>query len=145
MRIGPPTAALAAALVVFSSPASADDIPKGLEKLQGNWKMVGLSARGKPIPTPRDTTLTVKGDQYTFSNGNARDDAGGTYKPVAAGKAQGLDIVIEKGPAKGRTLLAVYDVKGKLLRICLDFDNKKRPERVGPAAGVIVETWQKVK
>ena len=45
--------------------ATADDVPKGLEKMQGSWTLTALTVEGKEIKDAKGK-LTVKGDKYTF-------------------------------------------------------------------------------
>lgn len=122
----------------------ADDIPKGLENLQGNWKMIGLNHDGKVVANPpRDAKLTVKGDQFTFTNGPSVTK--GTYKADPAAKPAALDLTITEGEGKGITRLAVYAVKGDTLQICMHGDPKVRPDAVAPKAKILIEIWKKTK
>jgi uncharacterized protein (TIGR03067 family) len=39
-----------------------------------------------------------------------------------------MDIVGTKGPNKGKTILAVYEIKDDTLRVCYDLSGKARPK-----------------
>jgi uncharacterized protein (TIGR03067 family) len=38
-----------------------------------------------------------------------------------------MDVKGTKGPNKGKTFPAIYEVKGDTLRVCYDLDGKERP------------------
>jgi uncharacterized protein (TIGR03067 family) len=124
----------------------ADEVPKGLEKFQGNWKLVGLAVEGKEIvPPPSNGKLVVKREKFTYTTGGGRD-VNGTYAADTTPNPPTLDIAFTDGEGKGTTRLAVYEVKGATLKICMASSSlKPRPELLAAKAGTIVETWMKVK
>lgn len=127
--------------------AADDPIPKGLEKIQGTWVLDSLVVEGKEIPQVnlKNTKLTIKGDKYTFVNGDVTNK--GVYKVDATKKPMTLDIVVDEGPDKGKTLPAIYEADGDSLKICLSIKGKLRPEAFGSKAdsGVVLESWKKAK
>src|SRR5687768_15839838 len=90
------TLALSLTLTAGILPAADDDVPKGLEAVQGAWKLTRLFANGKDIGAPRNATLEVKGDKFTFRNGDVTQK--GTYKVVDPdGKPLAVDIEFTEG------------------------------------------------
>ncbi len=138
-------ALIGSALLAVSLPAIAGDVPMGLEKLQGNWKMVALAVDGKAIvPPPSNQKLAIKGDKFTYTPGS--EEHRGVYKVDTEPKVATLDIEFTEGKRKGTTLLAVFEVKGDTLRVCMpSSDPKTRPDAVVSKKGTIVETWKKTK
>jgi uncharacterized protein (TIGR03067 family) len=126
--------------------AAGDPVPEGLKKFQGSWKLKSLLVDGKMIPAEalKNTTLSIKGEKYTFTNGDMK--SGGIYKVDITKKPHTLDIVIMEGPDKGKTLPAIYEFKGDGLKICLSLKGK-RPEKFAsePESGVVLESWMKAK
>jgi uncharacterized protein (TIGR03067 family) len=110
------------AVCVLGSLVLADDAGKerkGLAELQGTWALVRLEANGKDLPAEKvkGGKLTVKGDRYTFEMGEVK--VRGTYKPDTAKKPWTIDAVRTSGKEKGRTLLGIYEIKGRELKMCL--------------------------
>jgi len=118
--------------------------PKGLEKFQGTWKLTALVVEGKEIGAEGlKAKLTLKGNKYTYTNGDMT--SGGIYKVDPGKKPHTLDIVITEGNDKGKTMPAIYEVEDGLLRICLSFKGKDRPQEFASkaASGTVLETWKK--
>jgi uncharacterized protein (TIGR03067 family) len=136
-------AGLVVAVAAFAPGARADDVPKGLEKLQGEWKLVALAIDGKESrPAPFDLKVRIKGDAYVLGGkgkGAAKLKAGpGTIDPT-------LDVTFTEGGSKGETLQCVFEVKGDTLRVCRRNGGKGRPDAVASKSGTVVETYEKVK
>ena len=110
------------AVCVLGSLVLAEDAgkeKKALAELQGAWALVRLEADGKDLPAEKvkGGKLTVKGDRYTFELGEVKVQ--GTYKPDTAKKPWTIDAVRTSGKEKGQTLLGIYEVRGKELKMCL--------------------------
>jgi uncharacterized protein (TIGR03067 family) len=79
---------------------------------------------GKDDPSPRGTwSVTLKDGKYTSKVGDE-----GTVKvdPTTTPKSQ--DITPSGGDFKGKSSLAIYEVKGNTLRVCWAPPGKPRPE-----------------
>jgi uncharacterized protein (TIGR03067 family) len=119
------------------------------ERWQGNWKLTSKVVDGKPAPAAetKDAQLTVKGDGYTFKNGDFLEH--GTYKFHDVSKdPRQVDIVVADGKDKGKVYLAVFSMdKDTTLRLCFETANKTRPRHMIAAAGsgLTLEVWDKVK
>ena len=114
---------LAAAL-----PALADDAGKeDAKKMDGTWKPVAAELAGKPFPDDalKAMKLVVSEGKYAVTVGEQTDE--GTVKLDPAKKPRAMDVVGTKGPNKGKTILAVYELKDDTLRVCYDLSGKARP------------------
>jgi uncharacterized protein (TIGR03067 family) len=69
--------------------------------------------------------LVVKGDRYTVTVGKKVDK--GTVKLKPSAKPKEMDITGTDGPNKGKTIRAIYERDGDMLRVCYDLGGKKRP------------------
>jgi uncharacterized protein (TIGR03067 family) len=138
---------LSVLLVVFLLGADAKDdaVKKDLDKMQGTWNIVSLVADGKEAPARelKIISLTIKGDQSTFVNGDKMSK--GTYKLDPSKQPKALDIVLTEGSAKGKTLFAIYDFEGEQLRIC--YHLKERPTAFESKTGSAntLQVWKRAK
>jgi uncharacterized protein (TIGR03067 family) len=64
------------------------------------------------------------------------EEAGeGTVKLDAARKPRAMDVEGTKGPNKGKTILAIYELKGDTRRVCYGLGGKARPAEFKTGAG----------
>jgi uncharacterized protein (TIGR03067 family) len=70
-------------------------------------------------------SLDIADGAYTVKVGDVVDK--GTLKIDPAAKPKAMDIIGTDGPNKGKTFLAIYELKGDTLRICYDLAGKARP------------------
>jgi uncharacterized protein (TIGR03067 family) len=125
------------------APAAGADVPRGLERLQGEWKLVAIDVDGKESrPAPFDLKVKIKGDSYVL--GGAGKGAA-KLKTVPGPIDQTLDITFTEGKSKGVSLRCVFRVKGDTLRVCRRNGGKGRPDAVASKDGLVVETYQRVK
>src|SRR5947209_13487237 len=92
------------------------EAPKGLEKLQGVWKLTALERRGAQMALDglanRDRyTLVVVGDGFAFYT------QGGTLKVDPA--KQAVDLINTEGRYQGITVPGLYELKDDTLRIIM--------------------------
>ncbi len=111
--------------------ASGGDAKSGKDdakRVLGTWKPVTAEAGGKSLPEEfiKSTTLVLTGGKYTVTIGKQTDE--GTWKSDATNKPRTLDITGTKGPNQGKTILAIYELKGDSLRVCYDLSGKARPK-----------------
>ncbi len=119
----PLVAALALAL-----PAPPDDALGGeQQKLEGNWRMVGIELDGvkQPAEQVRGFSLRFKGGRFDSNMGGQRQT--GTYTIDPSKKPKAMDIVPADGPDKGQTRPLIYELDGDTLRICGSEVGKGRP------------------
>jgi uncharacterized protein (TIGR03067 family) len=119
----------AAGCIVWLNPVAAQPSKDDASALQGAWVIVGLEADGKPRPEMnfKGNMLTFKGQQVTLlERKNPPITLGFTLD--ASKKPKTIDLTAAEGPQKGKTLLAIYELKGDELRICFCFMEGKRPD-----------------
>jgi uncharacterized protein (TIGR03067 family) len=101
---------------------------KDLEKLNGVWVPTGVVNGGKKVPDEviKDFKLTIKDGTFTARVGDM--EGKGTIKIDTLKKPMTMDMLLETGPLKGKTQLAIYEFQGAQLKICIgDIDKKERP------------------
>jgi uncharacterized protein (TIGR03067 family) len=122
--------------VLPSAPLNPDkprDLPKGLEKLQGVWKVTTTESRGRArAPTARTADryfLVVVGDAYVL-NAHA-----GTITIDLDKKT--VDMAITEGPYKGQTLPGIFELSGDTLQLAFPspLSGGGRPAELKTGAG----------
>lgn len=96
--------------------------------LQGSWRPVEGEMAGKPLPEEflKAAKLTIEGDKYRVMVSGQIDE--GVLKVDTSKKPFAMDITGTEGPNKGKTILAIYEVKGDSLKICYALEGKERPK-----------------
>ena len=99
--------------------ADADDTFKAQAALQGTWRvvteLVGGNATGEDITGHR---LVIDGPRYAIRNGE-REIMSGTFKLDPAQTPRAIDLECDRGNAAGHTTLAIYEVGGDKLKMCI--------------------------
>ncbi len=124
--------------VVLLLPAllRADDAPKIQDKdLEGDWSAVSAMRGGENFPPPEGKMVfTFKGDALT-----QQSNAGAFTSKFAADPSKmpkTIDITTNEGPLKDKAILAIYEIKGDELRICMAYPGKKdRPTEFAAKPG----------
>jgi uncharacterized protein (TIGR03067 family) len=133
-----------ALMVVPFAPAAENDDAK---KLSGTWKAASAELAGNAFPenVTKSITLVIDGEHYKVTVGDRPDEGTARLLPDKSPKA--MDITGTKGPNKGRTFLAIYELKGDTLKICYDLSGKKRPEefKTQPQTMLFLVTYQREK
>ena len=95
--------------------------------VQGVWLPTKAELGGEKFPEEvlKTMKLTIKDDTYTVNVGDLVDK--GTIKRDTKAKPKSIDIIGSEGPNKGKTFLAIYEIKDDTMRICYDLEGKKRP------------------
>jgi uncharacterized protein (TIGR03067 family) len=120
-------------------------IADAADSFDGTWVPVEAEIGGKSLPDKvRETIkLEIKGDKYTVTAGDSVDK--GTFKLNAKAKPATLDITSTEGPNKGKTILAIYEVKGDTLKVCYDLGGKERPKALKGGEGLFLATYKRKK
>jgi uncharacterized protein (TIGR03067 family) len=123
---------LFAVLSASSADAGTESDAKNLE---GVWKPKSAEIAGQPWPQKLldSTKLTLKGDTYEVDVSGQLDQGTCAHDPGKSPKT--LDITGTKGPNKGKTFLAIYELKGDDLKVCYDLSGKSRPSEFATKAG----------
>ncbi len=108
-----------------------DDATKARQegkKMEGTWKPVVAELGGKPLPEQvlKAMKLVLADGKYTVTVGEQKDE--GTVKLDPTQDPRAMDIRGTEGPNKGKTIPAIYELKGDTLRICYDLSGKDRPK-----------------
>jgi uncharacterized protein (TIGR03067 family) len=120
------SAALACLALAFISNTQAEEAKKDI--VQGTWEITDGTVSGKPAPAEMRQGIKFKfdGEKLLLSVPGSTQEC--TFKLDAAKKPKALDITALDGPNKGKTLLAIYELKGEELKLCLpNHDNQDRP------------------
>jgi uncharacterized protein (TIGR03067 family) len=132
-----------------ASPAPADDPAKNDKaKFAGTWSLVSVEINKQTlIMDPlKDAKLVVKGDKYSFTLGKVHLEM--THKVDASKKPRTLDLTITEGANKGKTLHAIYKLKGDILTICRHTEpGQARPTEFAtkPDSGLMLIVWKRNK
>jgi uncharacterized protein (TIGR03067 family) len=110
---------LVVSCLVATSPAAVKAADDAKTALQGVWNAQSMEVDGKPA-----SAETVKHMRFTFKDdkllmrGNVKDDSETecTYTVDPKPSPKHMDIV---APGQARPILAIYELKGDELKICL--------------------------
>jgi len=140
-------------LVVGLVPAADDakgDAPKNeMAQLQGTWRVVAEVRDGMKSPPQRfqDVTVTYEADgKFTVQKGG-QTIAQGTSTLDTSKQPKAIDIRYTEGEQKGKTLQAIYEVKGDTRRTCVAPPGRGRPKAFAapPGSGYSVIVYQREK
>jgi uncharacterized protein (TIGR03067 family) len=106
--------------------AHGDDTKKKEPSVDGTWLAASAELSGKKLPKKAIETLklTLKDGDYEVV-AESPDRGTVTYKNSADPKE--MDIKGVEGPNKGKTFLAIYELKDDKLTICYDLSGSSRP------------------
>ena len=83
--------------------------------LTGTWIPQGAEFAGQSLPMP-ETRLVIDGDNYVVESAESRDS--GTLQIDASVTPHTIDLVGREGPNAGRTIPALFRMRGNLLQLC---------------------------
>src|SRR5271166_4176061 len=94
--------------------------------LDGTWVPSSAELAGKKLPADAIASwkLVVKEADYTFTSNEPTDK--GTVKVDRSAKPMTMDIKGVDGPNKGKTILAIFELNGDILKVCYDVGGQKR-------------------
>ncbi|MBI2807355.1 MAG: TIGR03067 domain-containing protein [Planctomycetes bacterium] len=134
-------------MLILAPSALCGEADADRKALNGTWLPTAAELSGQAFPDDvrKAITLVIKGNEYTVTIGQVTDK--GTVKIDATKKPRALDIVGGEGPNKGKTFLAIYELKGDTLRICYDLLGKKRPTEFATKKGapLFLVTYRRAK
>ncbi len=103
--------------------------------MDGTWLATDAELAGQKLPAEALKTfkLILKGNDYTVETAAGADR--GTIKLEPDKQPKAMDIIGVEGPNKGKTFLAIFEMKGDTLRICYDLSGQSRPTEFATKAG----------
>jgi uncharacterized protein (TIGR03067 family) len=135
-----------AILLLSSSIARADNTKKDEAKTDGTWVASEAEMSGKKWPKKAfaNLKLTLKEGEYEVV-AESPDKGTVTYNKAADPKE--MDIKGVEGPNKGKTVLAIYELKDDKLTICYDLSGKSRPTefKTQPKTKLFLVTYERKK
>lgn len=113
------------ATIQLTYPARAEEKPEAMA-IQGTWEIVSAEIAGQlfPVEAFNKVQLVLKDGKYQFGIDQ------GVYKLLDAEGKKGIDVIGEQGPNLGKTIPAIYEIKGDTLKICYDLAGKTRPGKL---------------
>src|SRR5437879_5704968 len=132
-------ALLLALLAVSISGVRAEDKKaeqSDLEKLQGEWSMLSGIANGYAVQEEllRTCKRICKADETTVVlDGEVIMKAKFTLDPSK--KPKTIDYQVTGGPAKGGTLLGIYELDGNTVKFCFGAPGAERPTKFASKLG----------
>lgn len=100
------------------------------DPLAGEWLPIAMELGADKLPDAvlKATKLSLKGGFYEVTVGRSTPDRG---KIITNQRAvpKTMDIIGAEGPNKGKTILAIYEIKDDQLTICYALTGEKRPDK----------------
>ena len=116
-----------------------------LQKFQGTWEVAHSEANGQQISAEDagGVSVTIHGNSYEIQRNGETDRGHFTIDPSKNPKAS--DVQADTGPVAGRTLPAIYEFNGSLLRICYSLEGTERPDsfKTEPDSGRLLITYKR--
>jgi RNA polymerase sigma factor (sigma-70 family) len=112
---------------VKADDAQDETAQKERKQLEGTWEMISVSSNGKKDDaSQRKTQLTFKDKTFTLVQGG-KVSARGTFEIDFTKKPRPLDLTFTEGGLAGKTVPAIYEVKGDELWECFTIPYDARP------------------
>jgi uncharacterized protein (TIGR03067 family) len=105
------------------------DSPCGLE---GAWVPIAANVSGKELVVAelRVKYLVLDGHDYSIVDRSNQIVDCGEYLVNDSATPRTIDIVGRDGPNAGRSMLAIFELKGDQLTVCYDLDGQRRPDNM---------------
>jgi uncharacterized protein (TIGR03067 family) len=105
------------------------------EGLPGTWLPLSAELGKQKLPDATLKIMKLVLTDKTYAVHVADDVDKGTVKLDTSKTPKAMDITGTEGPNKGKTMLAIYELKGDTLRVCYDLKGKARPTEFNANAG----------
>jgi uncharacterized protein (TIGR03067 family) len=114
--------------MAFAAEETAEHKTSGDQQaLQGEWIPIKAELAGKPMPDAIVKTISLKLIKNEYEVLVAGKPDKGTWTIDPATKPKSMKIIGVKGPSKGKTFPAIYELAGDTLRVCYDLSGAKSP------------------
>jgi uncharacterized protein (TIGR03067 family) len=100
---------------------------------QDTWTVAAAVFNGQAFGLIKGDSLTIKGQNFTAQS--KEGESKGTLKFGTDKRPYTIDFVHIEGPAKGKTLLAIYELTDDELKICSKGVGKERPSEMTGKSG----------
>jgi len=100
-------------------------------QFDGTWKPKGAMLRGEILPPPvlESITLIVEKNRYDVTVEGEDHSDSGTIELDVSTTPMRMTIKSEEGPNKGKTILAIYEIKNaNAMRVCYDLSGEAFPK-----------------
>jgi uncharacterized protein (TIGR03067 family) len=139
---------LAVGVLSAADPPRDDATKKDLERLQGDWAGVQMIRNGVKVTDDEIQVIfrTIKGNESTlllFDKALLKE----TFTIDATKKPKTIDVVSPMGPDKAKSMLGIYEIDDRTLKICLAEPGKARPTDFAAKAGSghVLTVWEREK
>jgi uncharacterized protein (TIGR03067 family) len=107
------------------------------EQLQGAWAPIAASVADKSLRVEdlRVRYLLLQAGEYRIVDSSNQVVDRGHYRLDEKRSPPTMDIVGESGPHAGRTMLAIYELRGDELTVCYDLERPERPANLAQQRG----------
>ena len=135
-----------------AAPAAGDDKPDAaadLKAMVGKWTVTKAELGGKDITEHlKDMKFAITdGGKYTAQVGEEKD--AGTFTVDVSKSPRRMDVKPTGGPARGKTVKAIYKIDGDTLVLCYEHDTsvEKHPETFESKDGttLLLVTYRRMK
>ena len=133
---GAVTVGVLLASALWSGTCGAEPTAKEIAAMQGTWTIESFTLNGQSVPAGQlqNWRRIVTGGHVTWKNGDELlVEMDITFDPQQ--KPMTLDSTIATGDAKGKVVLAIYELDGDTLRVCFADPDKPRPTEFSSAPG----------
>jgi uncharacterized protein (TIGR03067 family) len=102
--------------------------------VEGAWVPIAASLAGSRVAVDelRVRYLLLEAGGYSIIDRSNHVVDGGRYLLNEELTPATMDIVGSRGPCAGRTLLAIYELRGDELTVCYDLEGRERPANLQP-------------
>ncbi len=115
--------------------------------LNGLWAVTSAVHAGEKLDADaaKGIHLNLVNGKYTVTVGDTKDI--GTYKTDESKTPHELTITGTEGPNKGKTILAIYELKDGALTVCYDMSGKAFPKKFESEANTptFLATYERLK
>jgi uncharacterized protein (TIGR03067 family) len=139
---------LAIGFLMAAAKSNDEAVAQEQKKLRGTWALVSEEKDGQKVAEAdlQDVRLIFKDDGFTLKKGEDVR-AQGTFTLDPAKKPKAMDATLKEGKDAGKTVLAIYELKGDTFKVCRAPTGKDRPDNFASesGSGVTLSVWKRVK
>ena len=125
-----------------------DAVKKDMKLLEGEWSMVSAEREGNALPEEVvKTARRIVKDGETTTELNGKMVLKAKFKVDPSKKPKTIDYDITDGPAKGKAMIGIYELKGDDFKACMVMSDQARPTdfTTKEGDGRTLSVWKRVK